>query len=100
MNATDISPDAPTDALPGSGPDEALRADIRLVTTILGDTLVRTEGPELLELVELVRAHSRQESLDDLPDLDLATTTKLGAHDRAQLVVAAYETGLVTPPRG
>ncbi|MFF5297678.1 response regulator transcription factor [Paractinoplanes globisporus] len=28
------------------------------------------------------------------------TMTKLGAHDRAQLVVAAYETGLVTPPRG
>ncbi|MGN6779973.1 MAG: phosphoenolpyruvate carboxylase [Marmoricola sp.] len=77
MNATDLSPDAPTDALPGSGPDDALRADIRLVTTILGDTLARTESPELLELVELVRAHSRQESLDDLPDLELATTTKL-----------------------
>ncbi len=25
--------------------------------------------------------------------------TKLGAHDRAQLVVIAYETGLLSPPR-
>ncbi|MGN6251035.1 MAG: phosphoenolpyruvate carboxylase [Marmoricola sp.] len=70
---TDLQPDAPADETP----DAALRADIRLVTTILGETLVRTEGPDLLDLVERVRAHSRQESLDDLPDLDIATTTRL-----------------------
>ena len=28
------------------------------------------------------------------------TMTKLGAHDRAQLVVVAYETGLVRPAAG
>jgi phosphoenolpyruvate carboxylase len=52
---------------------EQLRADIRLVTTLLGETLVRNEGPDLLELVEKVRASSVGEV--DLPDL--ATTIKV-----------------------
>jgi phosphoenolpyruvate carboxylase len=40
--------------------DEALRADIRRLGTQLGRAIVRQEGPELLELVERVRALSRQ----------------------------------------
>ncbi|MFN2537520.1 MAG: phosphoenolpyruvate carboxylase [Mycobacteriales bacterium] len=52
---------------------EQLRADIRLVTTMLGETLVRNEGPELLDLVEKVRASSVGDV--DLPDL--ATTIKV-----------------------
>lgn len=69
-------------------PDDhgALRADIRRLTTLLGDTLVRQEGPELLELVEQVRALARQEGgLDEDPlrDLDLAT---------AALLVRAFST--------
>ena len=38
---------------------EALRADIRRLSTMLGQTLVHHGGPELLELVEQVRRLSR-----------------------------------------
>jgi phosphoenolpyruvate carboxylase len=58
-------------------PDRALRRDIRRVTSILGETLARTEGAELLELVEHVRAHAKEDRLDELPDFDLATVTRL-----------------------
>jgi len=37
----------------------ALRADIRKLGSLLGDTLTRHGGPQLLELVELVRTRSR-----------------------------------------
>ncbi len=43
-----------------SEPDEDLRADIRLLGSLLGETLVRQVGPELLELVERVRELSRR----------------------------------------
>ncbi len=54
-----------------------MRRDIRLVTSILGQTLVRTEGQDLLDLVERVRAHAKADRLEELPALDLETTTKL-----------------------
>ena len=59
---------------------EPLRADIRRLTTLLGDTLVRQEGPELLALVERVRGLVRQEPglvADALAALDLPTATRL-----------------------
>src|SRR5688500_10388451 len=59
---------------------EALRADIRLVTTMLGETLVRNESQQLLNLVELVRNQAKESGLDELPqlqDIDLATTIRL-----------------------
>jgi phosphoenolpyruvate carboxylase len=58
-------------------PDRALRRDIRRVTSILGETLARTEGEELLALVERVRAHAKEDRLAELPDFDLGTVTRL-----------------------
>ncbi|MGI8535850.1 MAG: phosphoenolpyruvate carboxylase [Mycobacteriales bacterium] len=57
-----------------------VRADVRLVTTLLGQTLVRNEGQQLLDLVELVRSHAKNGSLSELreiQDLDLVTTIRL-----------------------
>ncbi len=62
--------------------DNALRADIRLLGSLLGQTLVRQVGPGLLELVERVRELSRQgrrvggahEMAEVLGEADLQTT--------------------------
>jgi len=67
---------------------EALNRDIKLLVGLLGQTLVRHEGQELLELVERVRAMSKAardsssgttaEHLDELlSGLDLPTATVL-----------------------
>jgi phosphoenolpyruvate carboxylase len=58
----------------------ALRADIRRLTTLLGDTIVRQDGQELLDLVEHVRGLARQEGGlhgDPLADVDLPTIARL-----------------------
>jgi phosphoenolpyruvate carboxylase len=53
-----------------------LRRDIRIVTSMLGDTLTRTHGQDLLDLVESVRKAAKDDALS-LPELDVATATTL-----------------------
>jgi phosphoenolpyruvate carboxylase len=57
-----------------------LRADIRRLSTLLGDTLARQEGADLLELVEQVRTLSREDSGTAeklLGAVDVATAAQL-----------------------
>ena len=67
----------------------ALRADIRLLVGLLGQSLTRQEGPELLDLVERVRSLGKTATMEDgnraadaelralLDALDLSTATSL-----------------------
>lgn len=88
--STNPMPDAPrldSPQLDGSGgsqdhdgPDAALRADIRRLGTLLGQTLARQEGQPLLDLVEEIRAQVRSDAeaaAARLGAMDVTTGTKL-----------------------
>lgn len=63
--------------------DTALRRDIRRVVGLLGETLVRVQGQEMLDLVETVRAGSRHDREATAKLLD-----SLSVDDATQLVRA------------
>ncbi|MTA80797.1 MAG: phosphoenolpyruvate carboxylase, partial [Actinobacteria bacterium] len=58
--------------------DAALRSDVRRLGDLLGQTLVRQEGPELLELVEKVRKAVREgDGVELLASLSLEDSVQL-----------------------
>lgn len=71
---------APEAADADAAANAALRADIRRLGNLLGETLVRQEGQELLDLVERVRALTRSDGAAAarlLDELDVDTAAKL-----------------------
>jgi len=66
-----------------------IRSGIRSLLEAEDDIEVVAEAADGQQAVALAAEHR--------PDIALVDILKLGARDRAQLVVFAYQTGLVTP---
>ncbi len=90
-----LAPDAPNPAeRPSTRPlsDAALRRDIRLLGGLLGETLIRHEGQEFLDLVEEVRALSKTARDPASPTTPDALIERLSGLDlpTASLLVRAF----------
>lgn len=71
------SSEDPLDLQSGTDLDEALRHDIRLVTSLLGETIIATEGRELFDLVESVREHAKRDALGELAEIDVTDSVRV-----------------------
>lgn len=88
-----------TSAAAAAVDDEALRSDVRLVTSVLEAAILRTEGAELVDLVTAVRA-GETARLDSLVDADhrqaVAVARALTAHVHLVDVVERVHRGRAT----
>jgi DNA-binding NarL/FixJ family response regulator len=113
----DIEPDSLREAVRVVAAGEALLspsvtrrliAEFAQTSGDLDDTVLEPLTPREIEVLALVgKGRSNDEIADELfISVSTAKThvnramMKLGAHDRAQLVVVAYETGLIRPGQG
>ncbi len=73
-----------------SDPHAPLRANVRMLGEMLGEVMARSEGPDLLETVERVRALSKRRRSGEL-DLQALRETLSSLHgDRAPAVARAF----------
>src|ERR1700759_3172071 len=85
--------DLPKDAVSAAASDDAdLRADVRRVAALLGESLVRQQGEDALELVERVRTLTKQSKEDGGETTRTAVQELLAGVpiDRAAILARAF----------